>query len=319
MTSIKPRRPHDQSAAVYYVILITATFLMASSFIAGKILLADGVPAFLLVGWRFVLAALAAAVVLRSRADHFFAALFPSRFGFSDWATVAAIGILQTALAMGLLFWAMETISPPSAAILLFTNPLWVALIGHAALDEKLSRLKVMGLALGIAGVGFALGGAFSLNADAIGGELLALLAALSWTASTIVNRRARLPIDTWALTFWQMLAGALALLCVAYARGEHWPAHLSVAALGWFFWLAIPGSTVSFGLWFLALKRGGATRSSSYLFLAPLFTVILSTLVLRTTITAPQALGGALVGLSLWLVNRTPRKEEKELSAARG
>lgn len=309
MKSMKPRQRDHHSAAAYYAILVTATFLMASSFIAGKILLAAGVPAFLLVGWRFVLAAFAAAAVLRANTDHFFAALFPRRFGAADWVTVAAIGILQTALAMGLLFWAMETISPPSAAILLFTNPLWVALIGHAVLDEKLSRLRVIGLVLGVIGVGFALGGAFSLSADAIGGELLALLAALSWTTSTIVNRRARLPIDTWALTFWQMLTGALALLCVAYARGEHWPAHLPGAVWGWFFWLAIPGSTVSFGLWFLALTRGGATRSSGYLFLVPLFTVVLSTLVLHTSVTAAQALGGALVGLSLWLVNRTPRK----------
>ncbi len=219
-----------------------------SSFIAGKIVLAEGVPAFLLVGWRFVLAAMAAAVVLFP-SKNFAQTLFPPRFSLADWLTAGAIGMLQTALAMGLLFWAMETIAPATAAILPFTNPLWVALIGHTALGEKLSQLKIAGLTCGIAGVAFALGGGLSLEARAIGGELLAFGAALAWTTSTIVNRRARLPIDTWALTFWQMLAGAVALLLVAYMRGEHWPAHISIAAWAWFFWLAVPGSTVSFGL----------------------------------------------------------------------
>ena len=297
-----------QRGASYYAILVAATFLMASSFIAGKILLEQGVPAFLLVGWRFVVAAAAAAGIVFFRADHFFATLFPARLGIGDWATVAWIGILQTALSLGLLFWAMETISPSTAAILLFTNPLWVALIGHAVLDEKLSRLRMIGLVAGILGVAFALGGGFGLSADVLMGELLGLGAALSWTASTIVNKRARLPINSWSLSFWQMLIGALALLLVAYARGEHWPARLSLGDWGWFFWLAIPGSTASFGLWFLALTRGGATRSSGYLFLAPLFTVILSTALLHTGLNALQGLGGALVGLSLWLVNQTPR-----------
>ncbi len=296
-----------QRGAAYYAILVAATFLMASSFIAGKILLGQGVPAFLLVGWRFVVAAAAAAGIVFFKADHFFATLFPARLGPWDWAAVALIGILQTALSLGLLFWAMETISPSTAAILLFTNPLWVALIGHAVLGEKLSRLRVTGLVVGILGVAFALGGGFGLSADALRGELLGLGAALAWTTATIVNKRARLPID---FSGAQLLADADrragAALCRLCARRALASA-LSLGDWGWFFWLAIPGSTASFGLWFLALTRGGATRSSGYLFLAPLFTVILSTALLHTSLNALQGLGGALVGLSLWLVNQTP------------
>ena len=78
-----------QRGAAYYAILVAATFLMASSFIAGKILLEQGVPAFLLVGWRFVVAAAAAAGIVFFRADRFFATLFPARLGPGDWAAVA--------------------------------------------------------------------------------------------------------------------------------------------------------------------------------------------------------------------------------------
>ena len=54
-----------------------------------------------------------------------------------------------------------------------------------------------------------------------------------------------------------------------------------------------------------MALRRGGATLTSGYLFLAPLFAVVLSFAVLHTTLSALQLLGGALIGLGLWLVNR--------------
>lgn len=289
--------------------LIAATFLMASGFIAGKILLTHGIPALLLLGWRFLLAAAAAAAVVYFRGGDFAATLLPHGLGLRGWLTVAAIGILQTALAMGLLFLAMETISPASAAILLFTNPLWVALIGHAAFGERLSGLSIIGLILGILGVAFALGGAFSLGGEALGGEALGLCAAFAWTASTLLNKRARPQIDNWALTFWQMLTGALALLAAAFARAEQWPAHLPPDVWAAFFWLAIPGSTASFGLWFFALTHGGATRSSGYLFLAPLFTVLLAALFFGAGVTPLQGLGGVLVGLGLWLVNRPPER----------
>ncbi|WP_395667239.1 DMT family transporter [Methylocella sp.] len=309
---LAPSKPPGGGAA-YYAILVCATFLMASSFIAGKVLLSHGAPAFLLVGWRFVVAAGAAAAALYFTTDKFFTALFPARFEATDWLTVIVIGVLQTSMAMGLLFWAMETIPPPTAAILLFTNPLWVALVGHALLGERLSGLRLAGLGLGVAGVALALGGGFSLEGEALKGEALGLCAGLSWAASTLVNKRARLPIETWALTFWQMASGAIALLVVAHARGQSWPADFPATGWLWFAWLAIPGSTASFGLWFLALTMGGATRSSGYLFLAPLFTVLLSAAILDAHVTPVQLLGGALIGAGVFMINRVPKPAAAE------
>jgi drug/metabolite transporter (DMT)-like permease len=54
-----------------------------------------------------------------------------------------------------------------------------------------------------------------------------------------------------------------------------------------------------------VALARGGATRTSGYLFLAPLFTVILSYFAFDAALSWPQAGGGLLIGVALWLVNR--------------
>jgi len=127
------------------------------------------------------------------------------------------------------------------------------------------------------------------------------------WAVATTVNKRAALPIGGLALNFWQMLLGALVLLAVALAGGQRWPAGLAWRDWGWFAWLAIPASTGSFGLWFEALRRGGATHASGWLFLAPLFAVLLSFVVLRTTLTPSQWLGGAAIAAGLWLVNRRP------------
>jgi len=299
--------PQAAPGVSYYATLLVATALMASSFIAGKVLLNFGFTALLLVGWRFIVAALAVLVMALLLGEK----LFP-RLSHKQKATVALIGLLQTAGTMGFTFLSLRTITASTSGILLFTNPIWVALLAPWLLGESLSALRLVGLACGVAGVALALGGAGVFNVTAgdspITGDLIGLLGALCWSLSTIVNKRAGLPIGTWTLTFWQMVVGASVLLIIAYGTGEHWPDGVGLPQWLWFLWLSIPGSAASFGLWFLALRKGGATRSSGYLFLAPFFTVIFSDLYLKTEVTLNQALGGVLIGLALWLVNRGGR-----------
>jgi drug/metabolite transporter (DMT)-like permease len=290
----------------FILTLLAATFLMGSSFVAGKILIAAGFPPMVLVGWRFFVAALATLPLVAIMQGNIGAALFPP-LKLRDVGIVILIGLFQTAGVMSLLFYSMRTISASTAAILLFTNPIWVAMLGRFFLDESLHRIRIIGLIVGVVGVVFAIGikpGALGGDGQLIG-ELIGLGSAWCWAIATIINKRSKLPIGSWALTFWQMLIGSLVVLAIAYAIGQHWPDTTTPSQWGWFFFLAIPASTGSFGLWFVALAKGGATRTSGYLFLAPLFAVICSFLVLDTNLSWLQLLGGACIGCAVWLVNR--------------
>ena len=308
MRGIGAGRMMTRERVGYFAVLIGATLLMASSFIAGKILLTAGVPSFLLIGWRFLLATFATVPFVLLGGRGLLPTLFPPHLSRHGWLMVALIGLLQTAGVMSLLFLGLRTVSASTAAILMFTNPLWTALLGRLFLGESLSGSRVLGLVLGISGVAVALG-ASGLASEPVGGELLVLAAAMCFAAGVIVNKRGALVMNVWALTFWNMLIATMILLAFAFARGEEWPDSLSLADWAWFAWLAIPGSTIAFGFWFVALRRGGATRTSGYLFLVPLFTVLMSAVILRTHLSVPQGVGGVLVGLSLWLVNRQPSR----------
>jgi drug/metabolite transporter (DMT)-like permease len=285
----------------YYATLIVATFLMASGFIVGKLLLGTGFPPLLLTGWRFFVAACAVLPMVFVAQEQFWPPL-TSR----QKAIVVLIGLLQTAGAMGLTFISLRHISPATSGILLFSNPVWVAFLAPLVLGESLSKIRMLGLFFGISGVVLALGGgAFAASGDFFEGYIIGLSGAFCWSLSTLINKKARLPIGAWTLSFWQMLTGALVLLAVAYGDGGHWPEDVGITQWIWFLWIAIPASMGSFGLWFVALRKGGATRSSSYLFLVPLFTVLLSSLILGTGLSGQQGLGGVLICLSLWLVNQ--------------
>jgi len=298
-------------AGEYLAILLSATALMGSSFVAGKILLSAGLPPLLLVGFRFLVAALATLPLVAWEGGTSLRGLLPPDLSGKDRLNVAVIGLLQTTAVMGSLFLAMREIPAPMAALLLFANPIWVALLARLILHEPLPLLRGLGLLLGALGVALAL----ELRGAAVSGlgrgQLIGLSSGWCWAVATIVNKRAKPKLGVWALSFWQMLIGSLALLLSAGLSGERWTGGTTVSQWGWFLWLAIPASTGSFGLWFMALRRGGATRTSGYLFLAPLFATLLSHWVLGATLSVRQTLGGALIGIGIWLVSReaVPRR----------
>lgn len=281
----------------FYIAIVGATFCMGTSFVASKILL-QTVPPFTLVGWRFFLAAIATLPVIF---------LLKQRFeGIStqNWRQIAIVGLLQTAGTMGLLFLSMLYISASTAAVLLFTNPLWVALLSPIILKEKIRTPQYIGLFIGFLGVVLLIG--FNANALEMRGNLLGLASALCWASATLFAKYKQLKVPSFILSFGQMLVGGIVLILASFFAKETYNL-MSATPKDWFWfaWLVLPSSVGSFGLWYVALSRGGALKASSFLFLTPLFTVITSVLILKTTVSFTQLMGAILVGSALYIVNR--------------
>jgi drug/metabolite transporter (DMT)-like permease len=285
--------------------ILAATFLLGSTFPAGKLLLQHHNPPFLLAALRFLAAPVSIAMASTLLGVSVRATFLPS-LNRRQWATIAAIGLLQTSLCIGSLFLAMQRISPSAAALLLFTNPIWVATLGVFVLGQPLTRNRVAGLALGIIGVSFILAPTAAGKFD-LAGYAFGLLSSFGWAGATLLTKKAGLPVSTWTLTLWQMLSGSLALFCLSLVASEQW----SEAFRAWtdipvFAWLAIPGSAGAYGLWSIALRKTrDAGEVSAFLFLVPLFATALSYCLLGSTLTAPQLVGGAAICCGLWTSTR--------------
>lgn len=291
----------------FAVTILASTFLMGSSFVSGKILLEQGFDPLMLVGWRFFLAAMATLPLVFMQGGSWRANLLPRHLDARQVLVIAIIVLTQTTAVMSLLFLAMRTVSASTAAILLFTNPVWVAVGNRLFFAQPLKANRLLGLVTGLVGVALAIGADVAKDPQpgAWIGVTLGLGAAVSWATATLIIKRNPVAVGTWTLSFWQLFIGALGALACALLAGEHWPDHLSIQQWGWFAWLAIPASTGSFGLWFVALKQADATSTSGWLFLAPMFAVLLSWAVLDIQLSVWQCLGGLLVAASIWLMNR--------------
>lgn len=294
------------SLATFIALVVLATLLMGSGFIPSKLLIQQGFPPLSLAGWRFVVAALAVLPLAVWQAGSLRAVMVPTGLRFADVRLVALLGLVQTALVMGLATVGMVTVPAQVAAILLFTNPIWVAVAGHALLGDRLPIAGMLGLGLGLVGIALAVGldPRVETSLDWAGAPLV-LLGAMCWGAATLITKRARTALVPLALNFWQMMVGAMVLLAAGHFGGEHWPTQMTGLQWAEFLWLAIPASGGSFSLWYLVLARGDASRASSYLFLAPLFAVLLAVPFLGASLTWIQGIGGLLIGVGVWLINR--------------
>lgn len=277
----------------YFSFVFLATFLMGSSFGIGKITI-QYIPPLHLIAFRFAIAFVVMIPVL-ALLHH----PFPKRL--KDWGKAALIGALQTAGVMASIFIGLKYIPSGMSSVITFTNPLLVVFLSSLFLRERLGWLQILGVALGIVGVGLAVVGETSWNI----GIAIACIAPISWAFATILVKKWGASFDKMVLSGLQMGFGSLILFVVAWYFEPNAQIIWSYHSVGLLLWLGIPASVVQFTLWFLVLSDGGAAKTSSYLFLAPIFGILTGMVLLDERLKWIQVVGGALVIFSLYVVNQ--------------
>lgn len=203
------------------------------------------------------------------------------------------------------LFMALDLTSVARASILFYTMPVWLALGAHVLLPgERLNGRRVLGLALAMAGVVWALfdrgDGHGSLR-----GDLLALAGSFGWAAIALLVRAtplARVQPETQML--YQLVPSAVILLALAPVLGDlaRDPGWLHVGGLAF---QIICVASFGFLSWFFLMKVYQARGVASFAFLSPVFAVLFGWLILGET-TGLQIWGAlALVATGITLINR--------------
>ena len=135
----------------------------------------------------------------------------------SDLPIVASVGLLQVAGGVLIMNLALQVVPAGRSAVLVYTQPLWVAVLLAAAFRIPPLRNELLGLVLGIAGLLLLLNPAvidWSSPAE-VAGTLALLLNAVLWAVVSIHIRRHAWTASPFELQPWQLLV-ALVPLAVA-------------------------------------------------------------------------------------------------------
>jgi drug/metabolite transporter (DMT)-like permease len=273
--------------------------LMWSSGFVGAELGTRFAPADTLLGWRYVVATvlLVTWVVLRG--------VRPDRH---TWPRLALVGLLCQCLYLGGVVTGVGMGVPAgTAALVAALQPLVVAVGSGPLLGDPTSRRQRVGLGLGVVGVALVVSSDLGAGAAGLLAYALVVGGMLGLSAGTLLERRMRLPVPLIESLTVQTLTAAVFFVSVAAVDG-----HLAPPAEPGFWWSVawVVGLSTfgGYGSYLLVLRRSGATRVSTLLFLTPPVTALWAFAMFGTRPGLLAIPGAAVCALSVWLVMRRQR-----------
>lgn len=278
------------------------SLVWSSAFIVGKIALVDFDPATILT-LRFALSAALLVALPGCSLTH-----LRRTIGFG-----LGLGLLNNAAYLGLTFTALQYARPVVVVVIVSCAPFMTTLLAAIAGLERANALKLVGVAVGFAGVLVIAG--WNLGGDPIG-AILAAAGAAAFSVATVVFRARAAGLPVRELNFWQSLAGAAALAPFAILDGRGLGAASVPGALA-ILYLAAVVTIGGMALWMYLIRTSGAASASAYHLLNPFFGVVLSAIVLGAPMRGADFLGAAIIAFGLLLTMSASKRSETAPTAA--
>jgi len=231
--------------------------------------------------------------------------LWLGRFGLPgrrDWPTVLALAVLQLASFFALTHLALEAVGAGRAAVLSNVTAIWLIPLSVWLFAETLSPARIASVVTGLLGVVMLVGpwAVDWTNGAVLLGHGLLLGSALSWSMAIILVRRFPPERPVAELLPFSFGLGALLLGSLAWWREPQ--GGIGAGALWHVVFVALIAAPI--GTWSVVesgRRLPGAVASAGFL-LVPVIGVTVATTWLGEALTWDLLVGGALIGLGMWL-----------------
>ncbi len=197
-----------------------------------------------------------------------------------NWRMTILVGLFGVAGLTGLMFWALESGAASKTSVLVYTMPVWLLIMSKVFLGERVRGYQWFYAGVALMGLVFVIS-PWSVGGTPVG-NLLAIGAGLSSAIGAVLAkvlfRGER--VDLLSLNAWQMLAGAVPLVIIAFLTadsGPEWSGVFVVALL----YNVLLASALAVMLWFYALRTLPTATAGLGRLIAPVVGVVASALLL--------------------------------------
>lgn len=291
------------SRAVLYIKLVLTAVFWGGTFVAARVVALESGPysaAFL----RFLVASLFLVAFVVKEHDRI---VLPERRHLFLLAMLGLTGVFAYNV---FFFSGLKTIAAGRASLIIAANPVFIALFSALFFREKLGPLKILGIAVSVAGaaVVVARGNPLALFGGNIGvGELYIVGCVASWVAYSLFGKLAIRDLSPLLAVTYACIIGAAGLFFPALAEGMFGSiAHYSISAWLGIFYLGYLGSALGFVWYYEGIRVVGPSRAGVFINLVPLSSVLLAFLILHETLDASMLIGALCVILGVYLTNRS-------------
>lgn len=215
------------------------------------------------------------------------------------WRLTFSVGVMNSAIPFVCFSYALLSISSGLSAILNATVPLFGALVAWLWLSERPGGSRMLGLAIGFAGVTMLAWNKASFTPNASGlstgwAVLACLTASLCYGISASIAKRfmGGLP-SLVSATGSQMGASLVLIPLMLWTWPDHapsWQAWASVTVVG------VVCTALAYVLYFRLIERAGPTRALTVTFAIPAFAVFYGVLLLGETVTGWMVVCGLVI-----------------------
>lgn len=272
------------------------------TFIAGRIL-ADSVPPTEAALMRFVLAAVALAFLTRLIDGHL---RLPPRKELPGLLLLGLTGVFCYNICF---FSGLKHIEAGRASLIIALNPMAITIGAVLFFGERLSLLQCLGLFISLSGAFLVIsnGDPTVLLSGGFGkGEMAIIGCVISWAGYSLIGRSVLKSMTPLSAVFYSTLFGSFMLFLATLADGTL-PAPGSYDGADWLslLFLGFLGTAAGFSLYYRAITMIGSARSSVFINLVPLFSILLAWLLLGETVNISVLIGGAILMAGVYLTNK--------------
>ncbi|MGG3890704.1 DMT family transporter [Metabacillus fastidiosus] len=280
-----------------YLLLISVILSWSYGWVITKVGL-NYIPPFKFATLRFSIGSLCMLLILFI----FKAPIFPKGI----WFKTIILGILQTTSVFLLTLYGMRFINVGQASIIIYSMPIWSALIGYLVLKEKIKIKQVIGLGIALIGLMIMLGFDLILSKDlsVIFGEVLLTLGAISWGASNIYLKKNFHSANKLTISTWQMIFGTIGIMIAALIMEAQKPITWNTQVLFIILFTGIIASAYCFTGWYFILSKINTIIASTSLLFIPIISILLEWVILDKSLTYTTLVSVLFITLGVYLVS---------------
>ncbi len=230
-----------------------------------------------------------------------------------QWFASFVLGALFFLIGHGTLHWAEQILPSGMAAILVATEPIFVAIIVMVTGRTRITPSLLLGVLLGVGGVTLIFGADVRTGRSEMLSSLVVLIGAASWSTGMVYSRSAALHPDSRMAAAMSLLAGAVLLFLGGTVTGELATLHftaISMKSMLALVYLAVAGSLVAYSAYFWLLNRFPPTLISTHTFVNPLVALVLGWALAGEVLTPRLVIGGLVVIAAIAWMSRVSTAE---------
>lgn len=300
---------------VYSMMVLTALF-WSGAFITGKFAVRE-FPPFALTFFRFLFALPFIFLILYSRRQ---GRWLPRQ---KEWLPLLALGFAGTFLYHALFFACLQYTTAINSSLIGSTNPMVTALLAAVFLGDKVNRTRLAGFLLSFFGVFLVITGGdwqviqqLSMNT----GDILMFAAVWSWAGYSILSRKIMQKYDLSPLMITAYTFLVCTIAAIPFVIWEQPMSYLPYTTTGGWLavvYMAVFASVLGYLFQLIAIQKIGASRSSIFINLVPVFTIGQAWYFLHEPVTLVKLISALIIISGVYLAvmpSDTKEKQSKSL-----